>query len=284
MQGAADRAVREGGLFVGGELFSVVLVLAIVAMPAILVWAIWYQAHRRKTLAAWAAASGWTYVGTDPTLVDRWRGEPFGVGHSQRATDVMLGRWSGRPVVSFTYAYTTGSGKSESTYTFHVLAMALPAYLPTLALTPEGVGARLAKAFGGQDIQFESEEFNRAWRVECTDLKFAHDVVHPRLMTRLMRPDARGARLRISGTDIISWAGGLTRTEQIAPRLALLGAVVDAVPRFVWQNHGYDPGPGRVGRPGLPGAPGASGPPGAPGPSRRTDPPDLPWSDIVGQA
>jgi len=234
---------RGASVTIDGNLGSALSLLPWLLVPVVVVGAGWYAYQRNRRIKAWAAASGWTYVGTDPTLVDRWQGAPFGIGHSRRTSEVMVGRWGGRPAVSFTYTYRAGSGKSESTYTFHVLALPLPAYLPTLELTPDGLGARVAKAFGGQDIQFESDDFNRAWRVECRDLKFAHDIVHPRLMERLLRADARGACLRIGGTDVVTWAPGSTVTDRIAGRLGLMASVIDSVPRYVWLDHGYDPGP-----------------------------------------
>ena len=233
---------------------GMLLVFAL-GVPLLIGLAIWYQVQRTKTLRAWAAATGWSYVGSPPSLVGRWAGTPFGAGHTRRASEVMVGRLGARQALSFTYSYRTGSGKNQSTYTFHVLAMPIPAYLPILEITPDGLGAKLAKTFGGQDIQFESEDFNRAWRVECADLKFAHDVVHPRLMERLLRGDARGTSLRIEGTDVLTWASGSTRVEAIASRLALMAAVVDAVPRYVWQDHGYDPGPAAAPRSSHPDAP-----------------------------
>lgn len=234
---------------------GVLTVLLMVAVPVVFFGGLYYQIQRGKKLEAWARSIGWTWVGENPALVHRWRGEPFGIGSSRRATEVIIGRFGGRPAVSFTYRYTTGSGKNRTHHTFHVVSVALPAYLPTLQLTPDGFGAKLAKTFGGQDIQFESEDFNQAWRVEAGVLKFAHDVVHPRVMERLMRPDARGTSLRIDGTDAISWTPGATQPDTVAPRLSLLCAVVDAIPRYVWLDHGYDPGPAAPG----PG-PGAGGP------------------------
>ncbi len=223
-----------------GVIFPFVFFLLV---PLFIVLAVYLQQQRVKAIRAWAAGAGWTYVGSDPSLVSRWRGQPFNVGHSRRVSEVVTGRFAGRQAISFAYRYTTGSGKSSSTHTFHVVATLLPAYLPTLELTAEGVGAKLAKAFGGQDIQFESEDFNRAWRVVARDMKFAHDVVHPRLMERLLRADARGMSIRIEGSDILCWTSGTQRLEAIAGRLQVLGAVVDAVPRYVWQDHGHDPGP-----------------------------------------
>lgn len=236
-------------MIIDSGLLSFLTLLPLVIGPVVIVGAIWFQLRRRKQIRAWAAASGWTYVGTDASLEKRWQGDPFGTGHSRQTSDVLVGRWSGRPAISFTYTYRTGSGKDESTYTYHVIALPLPAYLARVELTPEGLGTRLARVFGGQDIQFESEEFNRAWRVESPDPKFAHDIVHPRLMERLLRADARGVCLRIGGTDILTWTVGPTSTDRIAKRLALMTAVIDSVPRYVWQDHGYDPGPPAV-RPG----------------------------------
>jgi hypothetical protein len=219
------------------------LLLVLLIVPAIIVWTLWYQYRRIQLTRTWAATVGWTYVGSDPSLADRWRGQPFGIGHSRRVSEVVTGAFQGRPATSFAYRYTTGSGKSQSTHVFHVVTTALPAYLPTLELTPEGVGAKIAKAFGGDDIQFESDDFNRAWRVCASDERFAHDVVHPRLMERLLRGDIR-TNLRIEGTDILSWASGSPDLGAVAPRLQLMEAVVSAIPRYVWLDHGHDPGYG----------------------------------------
>ena len=199
------------------------------------------QRRRRARVIAWAAAKGWTYQDTAPALTRRWQGAPFGVGSSRRATSLLTGTWQGRSATSFSYRYSVSNGKSRSTFTFQVLALGLPVCLPTLELTPEGLGDRIAKAFGGQDLEFESADFNRAWRVTSGDPRFASDVVHPRLMELLLEPGAR-ANLRIEGTDIRTWSPGATDLGLIASRLGLLDAVVRSIPRFVWLDHGHDPG------------------------------------------
>lgn len=249
----------SGGSVVGG-IGSVVLVLAVSAgVMAIVVAAYRRREEERNQVAAWAARWGWTVLGDDPSLAVRWQGEPFGEGHGRAVSDVLTGRWADRPVLSFTYSCRVGAGRGETTLRYHVLVMTLPVPLPTLQLTPDGLGTRMAAAFGGQDIEFESADFNREWRVQCADLKFAHDVVHPRLMERLLAADAWGSSLRISGTDLLSWEPEVSWgpesafLDRIAPRLALMSSLVDAVPRHVWQEHGYDPGPGPVPQPGVQG-------------------------------
>lgn len=223
------------------ELDVVPALLPYLLVPAVLVVGWWVNRRRQAALRTWAAGVGWQVVGTDPALVHRWRGRPFGVGSSRRVTELVVGRFAGRPAASFCYRYTTGSGKNRSTTTHHVVTTALPAYLPTVELTPDGLGAKLAKAFGGQDLVFESEAFNRAWRVTAQDARFAHAVVHPRLMERLLAADAQGLSLRIEGADVLCWTQGAPRLEEIGRRLQVLAAVVEHVPRFVWLDHGHDP-------------------------------------------
>lgn len=198
--------------------------------------------RRLRALTAWAALNGWTYRSSAPELTERWRGLPFGAGQARRATDVLTGSWQGRPATSFQYRYSEKSGENRTTQTFHVLTLSLPAYLPTLELIPEGFGTRLARAVGGQDLQFESDDFNKAWRVTSRMPRFASDVIHPRLMERLLRPGSR-TNLRIEGTEILTWSAGRPDLDVIATRLGLLDAVIRSIPRFVWLEHGYDPSP-----------------------------------------
>ncbi len=219
------------------------LLLVLVVGPLVAAAGWWWQKKRHEALAAWAASVGWEYPRSDPGygLGRVHQGRPFGRGHSRQVREVLTGRWQGLPAVSFTYQWSTGSGKEERTSQAHVVGLALPAYLPTLELTPEGVGARLAKLVGAQDMQLESQAFNEAYRVAAGDERVAHAILHPRLMERLLQADARDTAWRIEGTWILSWETGSTDTARIAPRLGVLEAVVRAVPRHVWQDHGYDP-------------------------------------------
>ncbi|KSW29830.1 hypothetical protein [Cellulomonas sp. B6] len=214
-----------------------------VAMAVFTLGARWWHARRRQELTAWAHAAGWEYVGGDPGvgLARVHTARPFDQGSGRRVYHVMTGTFEGLPAVSFTYEWTTGSGDERRTSRVHVVGFALPAYLPTLDVTPEGVGARLAKAFGARDLQLESAAFNDAYRVDAPDARTAHAVLHPRTLERLLQPDALGLSWRIEGPWLLSWETGDTDTARIAPRLGVLSTVVRGIPRHVWQDHGYDP-------------------------------------------
>jgi len=220
------------------------VVLVVAALAAAGVW--YANRKRQEAIAAWAAAAGWTFVGQDDSLAFRWAGSPFGPADEREAVEVLRGAYAGADAVSFTYRSTKVSrdsdGKTQrSTTTHHVIALTLTTALPTVEVTPEGLGAKLAKIVGAQDIQFESDEFNRAYRVAGGEPQTVHAVIHPRLMERLLEPGTRGTAWRIEGNTILSWRSGSTDIDRITGTLALLATIRDAVPRHVWLDHGYDP-------------------------------------------
>ncbi|WP_029291707.1 hypothetical protein [Cellulomonas sp. HZM] len=222
------------------------MAVGFVVVAGVAAFGLWQQSKRREALFRWSVASGWSYEAQDDSLAYRWAGSPFGRGDEREGTEVLRGTWDGMPALSFTYVETNVSrdsdGKtSRSSTSYHVIALAMPSELPTVELTPEGLGAKLVKMVGGQDIQFESDEFNRTYRVVGESPVVAHAIIHPRLMERLLAPDARGVAWRIEGNSILTWRTGSTDLGLIAPRLGLLQQIVASVPRHVWLDHGYDP-------------------------------------------
>lgn len=208
-------------------------------LVAVLVLTVLTRPRHGRAEKRWAAERGWLVLGGDEALAQRMLGM-FGVGSGCRVSHLVAGPFDGRPAMSFEY----WEGGGTTSVDCHVVAVSLPVRLPALRLSPEAMTDRVVEAFGGQDIAFESDEFNRAWRVRSDDAKFAHDVLHPRVMGRLMAGDAQGLSVWVVGTEILCWVPGATHLAAVDERLAVLTAVVDAIPRFVWLDHGYDPGPG----------------------------------------
>lgn len=227
----------------GFLLFPMLFPLLFLGLAGVLIWWAWLSNKKRREAAqAFAASRGWTYTANVPGLVDRWRSAPFGIGSSRRASNVLTGAFHGRQVVSFDYQYTTGSGKNRSTSYFHVLALSLPAALPWLRLSPDGAGAAMARFFGGQDIDFESGAFNEAWRVQASPPpQYAYDFVHPRMIDRLMAPDAVGKTITVEGADIMLVVSGHQVLEAIDLYANLLYGIDDLIPRHLWLKVGYDP-------------------------------------------
>jgi hypothetical protein len=201
---------------------------------------------RREEFAAFAARQGFTYTPANNPLANQWSGRPFQTGDHQQVKNVLTGAFQGRQLIAFDYSYQTHSTDSKgrrttTTHKFGVVVMQLPGALPQLQVTHEGIfGGAVANAFGFADLQFESEQFNRAFRVKADDPRFGHAVIHPRMMELLL---ARGEiGWRIEGNSLVGWDQGSHSPAEIMSRLRLLSQVVDNVPPYVWRDYaGVDP-------------------------------------------
>jgi len=201
---------------------------------------------RRELFAGFAAQQGWSYLPANDTLAGQWSGTPFQTGDNWRVKNVLSGAFNGHQMVAFDYSYETHSTDSKghrttTTHEFGVVVLQMPGALPHLEVTHEGIfGGVVANALGFRDIQFESEQFNRTFRVKADDVRFGHAVVTPRMMELLL---ARGEiGWRIEGDSLVGWDTGDHRPAEVMNRLALLQQVLEQVPPYVWRDYaGVDP-------------------------------------------
>lgn len=220
---------------------QLVLIGAIVVV-ALVVGVVGYQQERRRRagIAAWAAARGWRYVERDDRWSEGWPDHPFTSGYGRKGENVTTGAFGPYAAVVFEHSYkqSSGSGKHRRTRTYHfaVHALALPVALPWVHLSPEGFLDRAAKLFGAQDIEFESHEFNEAYRVRAEDARFAYDVVNPQTMHALLaagRPD-----VRVFGTYVILVRRGKLDLAAVDWALTVLAGVCERTPDYVWTDRG----------------------------------------------
>jgi hypothetical protein len=199
---------------------------------------------RRERLMQFALKRGWQYTGEVPALCDRWPGTPFGKGDRPRARNVLSGTESGRPFTAFDYTYETHSTDSKgnrttTTHRWMVTVVPMQGYLGRVEVVPEGVMDRMAGAVGlVQDIDLESEAFNRRFRVSATSPKLASDVLTPRTMEYLLTMGAEG--WRTAGSDLVGFAQGRLDPAEVVKTCAVLGTIHAGIPTFVWKDHGGD--------------------------------------------
>ena len=216
------------------------VLLAALPVGAYLAYRSWQQEQRRRQLLfTWATKNGYAYTREDDSWCARWTGDPFGDGDHRKAENVVTGH-ANRPFAAFDYSYETHSsdgrgGQSTQTHRFAVTSLQLPTYLPVLQVTPENLLTKMGHALGLDDIDLESEDFNRKFRVHASDRKFASDVLTPRTMQALLaRPPVSW---RITGTDILTWSEGRLSPLAVTRATSTLGLVLDGIPSFVWKDH-----------------------------------------------
>jgi hypothetical protein len=228
---------------------GLIVLLLVVLAAALVAYQWWRNQQRIAQLREFCLAKGWQFVPLDDEYAIRWTGPPFFQGRSRHARDVINGSVgqgaANRPFVAFDYTYVTdnnGRAGSRQTHRFAVCAVRLPAYLPQLSVTPANALTRLGDTVTGEDIELESEDFNRRFRVRSPDPKFASDVLPPRTMQALL---ARSSlHFRIEGCDVLCWEPGVTTPVVLLERLSVLSAFVAGIPSFVWHDYGPDLGAG----------------------------------------
>jgi len=222
----------------------VFLVLLIVAVFAITLVSAWLGDNRRTQLMAWARANGMTYQQESRDLARRWSDSPFIGGPSARALDVISGTTSTRrQFYSYTYQYIVPTGKSAVVIRAWVTVVRLPRELPWLTVTPETIGGKLSKTFGGQDINVESVDFNRDFRVQSELPEFAIAFLHPQLIEWLLGSGRGLVPFRVIGQHMLCWqADTQLDTSQLMAVVDGLDALASQIPAFIWDDYGHIPG------------------------------------------
>lgn len=212
-----------------------VLVAIAIGVGAVLSW---MATHRRRE--EWFAAAqrlGLEYSRHDPFRLD---GLPFALfrrGDGRGCENVIHGTWQGMQVRVFDYWYYTEStdseGRSSKSYQRFCCAMAsVAADCPHLEITRETVLSRIGDRLGMADIQFESDEFNRAFQIKSRDRRFAHYLVDARMMEWLL--DApRGYGYETVGPWLLVYRGRIA-PARIDGLLRHMRDFTERIPRVVW--------------------------------------------------
>lgn len=224
-------------LFVLGALCCV----SVIAMIAVLAVVGHRNAERRRHgFAAYAAQREWEYARSDPSLVTRFRGAPFGRGSSRQATNVLRGRHDRRPFVAFDYRYTTSSHSGDTTsstnHSYSVIALHLGLTAPPLSVAPSGALSRFINQLTKSDIPVGDPVFDRAFTVKCASPDFARDVLHPQLTRMLMQWPALAWRFEDDSLLVVR--GGVHQPGEVDSMLQLMAAILGQVPSYVWDRLG----------------------------------------------
>jgi len=223
---------------IAGPWAYAVVFAVFVAAAAGFVWDVWSQGvHRRSMMRFAGQVDGWEYAPGTRDYAERLLTFPFGVGRDPRDLDLIRGPFSGFACASFTHEYDEGDkDEVNEARQWQIDVVDLPYPLATVDIVPDDLLAKFAKLLGGQDIDFESADFNAKWRVKAGDTKYAHDIVHPRLMERLLQADANGMAIRVEGSAVYSWAVDRHGPEDLARRLGVLTAFARLIPDFVYRE------------------------------------------------
>lgn len=168
-------------------------------------------------------------------------GPPFGVGDSTKGHSVVTDSVAGRAFESYVFSSQRMTTDAEgrrvvATDDWQVIRVFLPAPVPTIRMIADNPLFRTFAQMGALDIKVESHEFNQRWNLWSEDVRTCHAIFTPRMIERFLDPDLDGGSFifqdRVLG---MSRSGPMTRA-QIESSAGALHAIVDLLPKFVFDG------------------------------------------------
>lgn len=183
-------------------------ILIVVVLVALAVAAAWFSHHqkvkRRTELNHLALANDLSFSMRDVLGLEQM---PFAFlrrGDDRGVENVLHGDLGGERVRVFDFwvmhESTDSKGNRSRRYERYTCAalQVSDAWWPALTIKPESVMTRIGDVVGLRDLEFESDEFNRAWDVTCPDRRFAYAFIDARMM-RWLQMAGRDYRFEVSG-------------------------------------------------------------------------------------
>lgn len=214
----ADGPVVDDGAFVA--LWVGALVATFIALTVINAVAGKARRARRAARRQWAEAHGW---------------QP-GASHAGRVTgggELLARRIGDVEVTSYAAMYSADWHRRMDSMRYrHTLVATVDAScFPLLTIDPRGGIHKPPEAVNpGSVVSLESADFDDAWIVRSPDAQFAHAFCHPRLMARLLEPDAADLSVLVHADSVAVHALGRTDLERLEARAAVLVDIVGLLP------------------------------------------------------
>jgi hypothetical protein len=182
-----------GGLFAhprGGPVpwFVVLVPMGVMLLIVAAIIYVGYLREKRRTEALQGLAEelGFDFIPKDPELLAALGSfHLFTQGHGKAIKNVLRGEANGLETEVFDYDYTTGGGKSSTTWRQTVICFRLDGpELPAFSLRPENVLHRIGAWFGYQDINFEDfPVFSKSYLLQGPSETAIRDLFTERLLT-----------------------------------------------------------------------------------------------------
>jgi hypothetical protein len=137
-------------------------------------------------------------------------------------------------VTLFDYHYQVRSGKNTHHHYFSFFILHLTESFPELVIDKEGFFSKVAQALGYDDIDFESHEFSRKFRVRSPNKKFAYDVCNAKMIEYLLSNS--DLSIEIEGTAMAISFNSRLSPEYIEPNLNRLIKVRSLMPDYLFSR------------------------------------------------
>lgn len=245
---ALEVFLQDNGTAVG----AVVMVLAVLVGLG-LMWAAKVRNQRLAAMAPTAAAAGLRYSTGDVLACTQIAFPLFSVGDG-RSVDHLMWREAanGLDVRVFDFSYYVEhkdkyDNVTKTWYRYNCAMARHNGLWPVVHIGKERVLDRVAQTLGLPDVELESEEFNRLFRVQCADRRFATALLDPQMMEFLLTTQGK-LTFETKGRWLLVIAPRLDHPREMVGLLGVADEFLRRIPPVVWELYpeGADTQDGRV--------------------------------------
>lgn len=196
---------------------------------------------RREAFQAIAAELGFSFRPDKDAGFARRFGflEHMDDGSRRYAFNILSGQLEGQSANIFDYHYETYSRDSKGRrrthhHYFSIFTLALPASFPELFITREGLFAKLGQMLGFDDIDFESVEFSKRYKVRSKDKKFAYDFCNAQMIDYLLRQE--DLIIEVDGNILSLTFKGKLAIDRIRPNIDRILRIRFLMPNYLFNS------------------------------------------------
>ena len=197
--------------------------------------------ERREALMAMAQRLGLRYrrerdrgLASELRLLNRLR-----LGSNRYCENVVSGDYEGAHIMAFDYHYETHSTDSKGNRQTHhhwqgVMTLRLERFFPELTIAEEGFFSKIGQALGFPDIDFESHEFSRKFKVKSKDKKFAYDFCNALMIEYLL--ENTDLTIEVDEDQLAIFFSRRLPAEAWEPNFQRLRKLRELMPDYLFEN------------------------------------------------
>lgn len=158
-------------------------------------------------------------------------------GHKRYVFNRLSGEVDGQQAHIFDYHYETYSRDSKGNrrtnhHYFSIFTLSLPAAFSELNIEREGFFSKIGQALGFDDIDFESMEFSKRYKVKSKNKKFAYDFCNAQMIDFLL--SQRDLIIEVDGNTLALTFRGKLSIDAIRPNFERLQKIRSLMPDYLF--------------------------------------------------
>jgi len=147
-----------------------------------------------------------------------------------RYSNVMQGKDDrGQPMRTFDAQYTVSTGKSSTTYHFSIASVDTNYAFPEVAIQREGLWDKVKRLFGDDDIRTGNEEFDKTFRIECSNEAFVRSLLMSEMQEQIAAQPFTG--IYLTGGKAVVLKFGLAQPAELERMLNLASIIAENAAR-----------------------------------------------------